>query len=298
MTRPVRSSRGLSAAVLFVSLFLAAPALAQDENRVVATVNGEPITESDLALAAQDFEQTLMQLPPDQRMAALVNGIIDIRLMARAAAAEGLDKQPDAARRLAFINDRALRAEYLRAHVFDSVSDEEIKALYDAQVAAFEPAEEIRASHILVATEEKAKELIGQLDAGGSFADLAKEHSTDVGSGAKGGDLDFFGRGRMVPVFEQAAFALEPGTYTKTPVRSEFGWHVILVTEKRMSSPPTLEQLTPALQEEAAKQKFIAALDKLRAEATIDIVEPEQPTDAPATDTPPAAAPGEAPAPQ
>jgi peptidyl-prolyl cis-trans isomerase C len=298
MTRPVRSSRGLSAAVLFVSLFLSAPALAQDENRVVATVNGEPITEADLALAAQDFEQTLMQLPPDQRMAALVNGIIVIRLMARAAAAEGLDKQPDAARRLAFINDRALRAEYLRAHVFDSVSDEEIKALYDAQVAAFEPAEEIRASHILVATEEKAKELIEQLDAGGSFADLAKEHSTDVGSGAKGGDLDFFGRGRMVPVFEQAAFALEPGTYTKTPVQSEFGWHVILVTEKRMSSPPTLEQLTPALQEEAAKQKFIAALDKLRAEATIDIVEPEQPADAPATDTPPAAAPGEPPAPQ
>jgi peptidyl-prolyl cis-trans isomerase C len=296
MTLAFRLLRGLSAAVLFMSLFVAFPVMAQEESPVVATVNGEPITEADLALAAQDFEQTLMQLPPEQRMAALINGIIDIRLMARAASAEGLDKQPDAARRLGFIADRALRAEYLRAHVFDSVSDEEVKALYDKQVAAFEPAEEIRASHILVETEEKAKELIAELDSGADFAELAKANSTDAGSGANGGDLDFFGRGRMVPVFEEAAFALEPGTYTKTPVQSEFGWHIILVTDKRMSSPPTLEQLTPTLREEAAKQKFIAALDRLRAEATIEIVAPEAPAEPPAPDAPPADAPAAEPA--
>ena len=291
-----RSSRGPSAAVLFISLFLAGPAIAQEESPVVATVDGEAITEADLALAAQDFQETLMQLPAEQRMSGLINGIIDIRLMARAAQTAGLDKEPEAARRIAFINDRALRAEYLRANVFDAISDEEVKALYDEQVAAFEPAEELRASHILVDAEEKAKELIAELDGGTDFAELAKANSTDLGSGANGGDLDFFGRGRMVPVFEEAAFALDPGAYTKTPVQSEFGWHIILVTEKRMSAPPTLEQMTPALREEIAKQRFIAALDKLRAEATIEIVEPDPAADAPAADAPAADAPAAEPA--
>ena len=291
-----RSFRGPSAAVLFMSLFLAWPALAQEESPVVATVDGEAITEADLALAAQEFQETLMQLPSEQRMSGLINGIIDIRLMARAAEAAGLDKEPEAARRIAFINDRALRAEYLRANVFDAISDEEVKALYDEQVAAFEPAEELRASHILVDAEEKAKELIAALDGGADFAELANANSTDLGSGANGGDLDFFGRGRMVPVFEEAAFALEPGAYTKTPVQSEFGWHIILVTEKHMSAPPTLEQMTPTLREEIAKQRFIAALDKLRADATIEIVEPEPAADAPAADAPAADAPAAEPA--
>lgn len=280
-----RPLRGLSAAVLFMSLSLAAPVLAQEEaSTVVATVNGEPITEADLALAAQDFQQTLAQLPPEQRIAALINGIIDIRLMARAAQAQGLDKEAGAARRIAFINDRALRSEYLRANVFGAVSDEAVKALYDEQVAAFVPQEEVRASHILVDSQEKALELIAELDGGADFAQLAKDNSADLGSGANGGDLGFFGKGLMTPTFETAAFELEPGTYTKTPVESQYGWHIILVTEKGMSSPPTLEEATPELSEEVARQLFISTLDKLRAEATIEIVEPEPAADAPAAE--------------
>lgn len=291
-----RFPRGLAAALMLFML-PASGALAQEESPVVATVNGEAITEADLAMAAVDFQETLVQLPPEQRTAALINGIIDIRLMARAAQAAGLDKQPEAARRIAFINDRALRSEFLRANVFEAVTDAEVKALYDEQVAAFVPAEEIRASHILVDTEERARELIAELDGGADFAELATANSKDPGSAAKGGDLDFFGRGRMVPVFEEAAFALEPDAYTKSPVQSDFGWHIILVTEKRMSSPPTLEQMTPALTEEVARQKFIAALDKLRAEATIDVVEPETPADG-ATEAPAESTPAEPAAPQ
>lgn len=273
----------LAGAALSLSLAVIAPATAQEGDRVVARVNGEPITESDLALAAQDFRDTLAQLPPDQRVAALINGIVDIRLMARAAEAEGLDKTEEGARRLASVRDRALRTEYLRERVFDGITDEAVQALYDEQVTEFEPQEEIRASHILVESEDEAKALIAELDGGADFAELARTSSIDLGSGAAGGDLDFFGPGRMVPPFEAAAFALEVGAYTAEPVQSNFGWHVILVTDKRMSAPPTVDQLRPQLEDEVARQLFLAALDRLREGAEIEIVAPEteEPAEAP-----------------
>jgi peptidyl-prolyl cis-trans isomerase C len=228
----------------------------------------------------------------------LINGLIDIRLMARAAESQGLDKDAAAARRLSFLHDRALRSEYLKVNVFEAITEEAVKKLYDEQVAAFTPEEEIRASHILVETEDEAKAIVAKLDGGADFAALAKDNSLDLGSGANGGDLDFFGRGRMVPPFEEAAFALAPGTYTKTPVKSDFGWHVILVVEKRMSKPPTLEVVQDALREEVAKQLFVAALDKLRSEAKIEIIAPEAEAEAPTTEAPASEAPADPAAPQ
>lgn len=260
---------------------------------VVARVNGQEITEADLQLAAQDFRDTLAQLPPEERLLALVNGLIDIRLMARAAEAANVTDDPEAKRRVDFMNDRALRAEYLKIAVFDAISDEAVQQLYDAEVAAFVAEEEMRASHILVATEEEAKAIIVELDGGADFAAIAKEKSLDLGSGANGGDLDYFTAERMVAPFSAAAFALEVGAYTKTPVQSDYGWHIILATDKRMSSPPTLEQRESALREQVAKNLFIAEVEKLRAAADIEIVTAEPPADAAAPD---AAAPAEEPA--
>jgi peptidyl-prolyl cis-trans isomerase C len=266
-----------AAAIVVVSLVVAGPAIAQDApaDPVIAIVDGEPITEADLRLAAQDLGGALEQLPPEQRMSGLINGLIDIRLMARAAEAADLDEDAEAQRRLGFVRDRALRAEYLRVNVFEAITDEKVQEIYDAQVAAFVPEEEIRASHILVETEAEAVALIAELDGGADFAQLAKDSSIDLGSGANGGDLDFFGRGRMIPPFEEAAFALEPGAYTKTPVQSDFGWHIILAVDQRMSSPPTMEDLGPGLREAAARDLFLAALEELRAAAEIEIIEPE-----------------------
>ena len=283
MSLPVRLRTAVAGAVLSLVFAAIAPAVAQDGDQIVARVNGEAITEADLALAAQDFRDTLGQLPPDQRVMALINGIIDIRLMARAAEAEGLDETDEGARRLAFVRDRALRTEYLRERVFDGITDEAVQALYDEQVQEFEPQEEIRASHILVETEEEARALIAQLDDGADFAELAKTNSLDLGSGAAGGDLDFFGRGRMVPPFEEAAFALEVGAYTAEPVQSNFGWHIIAVTDTRMSSPPPIGQLRGQLEDELARQLFLAALDRLREGAEIEFVAPtaDEPAEAP-----------------
>jgi peptidyl-prolyl cis-trans isomerase C len=297
MSLVFRSRAGLAVMASALLTFASVQQLAaEEESPVVAIVNGETITEADLALAAQDFRETLAQLPPEQRLMGLINGLIDIRLMARAAETQGLDKDEAAARRLSFIHDRALRSEYLKVNVLEAITEDAVKKLYDEQLAAFTPEEEVRASHILVETEDEAKAIIAKLDGGADFAQLAKDSSLDLGSGANGGDLDFFGRGRMVPPFEAAAFTLEPGTYTKTPVKSDFGWHVILVVEKRMSTPPTIEAMQDALREEVARQLFVAALDKLRSEAKIEIVAPED--EAPATEAPASDAPADPAAPQ
>jgi peptidyl-prolyl cis-trans isomerase C len=271
----LRPQRALAAAIVAIAVIVPAAAQEAADDQVVARVNGEAITEADIALAAQDFRETLGQLPPEQRIMGLINGIIDIRLMARAAEAAGLDDDEAAARRLGFIRDRALRAEFLRVNVFEAVTDEAVQARYDAGVAEFVPAEEVRASHILVETEDEAKALIVKLQAGEDFAQLAKDNSVDLGSGANGGDLEYFGRGRMIPPFEEAAFALEPGKYTTEPVQSQFGWHVILVVDKRMSSPPTLEQMMPELRDAVARDLFLSELDKLRAAAEIEFIEAE-----------------------
>lgn len=289
------------AAVLAGGLLLVSPfaAFAQDATApageaaatdpattVVARLNGVDITEADLQLAAQDLRDTLMQIPAEQRVTVLLNGIIEMRLMSQAAEAAKLTDDVEVARRVAFMRDRALQGEYLKAYVVDAITADAIQKLYDAEVAAFVPEEQVRASHILVESEEAAKAIIAELDAGADFAAIAKEKSLDLGSGANGGDLDYFVKSRMTPPFAEAAFALEPGTYTKTPVQTDYGWHIILVTDKRLSTPPTFEQRQPALREQVARQIFSDEVEKLRAAAEIEILLPTTDAEAPAEATP------------
>jgi peptidyl-prolyl cis-trans isomerase C len=252
----------------------AAPAQAPDKNAVVARINGEAITQQDIALALQDFRDTLQQLAPADRLPALVNGYIDIRLMARAAEAEGLDKQSDTAHYLAYTRDRALRTVYLTEKVFATVDEAAIKKRYDEETAKFVPEDEVHAEHILVDKEEDAKAIIAELDKGGDFATLAKAKSTDTGSGQAGGDLGFFTKDKMVPEFANAAFALNVGEYTKTPVKSQFGYHVIKVLEKRKTVAPTLEQRHDEIASLVRKDAFLAEVANLRKDAKIEIVDP------------------------
>jgi peptidyl-prolyl cis-trans isomerase C len=254
--------------------FAAGQANAQEvtTDTVAATINGKTITEGDLALAAQNFREELAQIPAQNRRQAALEVMIDIELMARAAEAAGIDKDEAVARRMAFVRDRALRAEYLRAKVFEAVTDEMVKARFDKEAADFVPGNEISASHILVATEDEAKAVIAELDAGGDFAEIAKEKSLDPGSAANGGSLGFFVRGRMVPSFEEAAFALQGiGSYTKEPVQSDFGWHVIRLDETREEPTPTFEGEQARIREELAREMFAAEVENVRAGATIEI---------------------------
>lgn len=250
-----------------------APA-AVDPATVVATIGEDTITEGDLAFAAEDMAQDLSQMPPEERRAFLVRILIDMKVMSNAARAAGMDQTPLFAQRQKYLEERALRRAYFAEAIVGAVTEEAVRAEYDAFAAEFVPEDEIRASHILVETEQEANDLKTQIDGGADFVALAKEHSIDPGA-ANGGDLGFFGRGMMVPPFEEAAFALaEPGAVS-APVQSQFGWHIIQLEEKRQSAPPAFEQVAPQIQNQLLMDTFTAKVDELMSGVTVEITDPE-----------------------
>jgi peptidyl-prolyl cis-trans isomerase C len=246
--------------------------IAAAEDAVVAKVGALEIKQSELDLAVANLDPQLAQLPEEQKKVAALSGAIDVKLLAANAEAAGLKDDPEYQRRLAFIAERELHNVYFKKNVVDAVTADEVKARYDKEVAALPKQEEIRARHILVKTEEEAKAVIAELDAGKSFIDLAKEKSTDPNK-SEGGDLGYFTKGRMVPEFEEAAFALEKGAYTKTPVKSQFGFHVILLEDKREAAPPALEAVEPQVRQLVMRDKYLALIEKAKTEQKVEIVD-------------------------
>jgi peptidyl-prolyl cis-trans isomerase C len=235
---------------------------------VLAIVNGYAITEDEAAMASQDFAQQLQQVPPEQRRTVIVDALIDLHLLAGAAEAAGLDESEAFQRRMAYQQARTLRTAYLVDVIAAQVDEAALRASYDEVVSAFEPVEERRARHILLATREEAEAVIGELDGGADFATLATERSTGP-TGPNGGDLGFFGPGRMVPPFDEAAFALEVGSYSAEPVETQFGWHVILIEESRMSAAPAFEEVAAQIQQSLLQERFVEAIGGLREGAQI-----------------------------
>jgi peptidyl-prolyl cis-trans isomerase C len=254
----------------------AAPAPAQvDPNAVVATVNGQSVTEADLALAESELAQQFAQLPPEQRRAAALSAAIEIKVLAAKAVADGLDKDPDFQRRAAFLQERALHGEMVEKEVVGKITDDEIRARYDKEVAAQPPVNEVHARHILVKTKEEAEAIIKQLDGGADFQKLANEHTSDPSGKTNGGDLDWFGPGQMVPEFDKAVFALNVGAYTKEPVQTQFGWHVIKVEDKRAKQPPAFDTVKNQVKSLVIRDKYFALVKEARAAAKVDIPDPE-----------------------
>lgn len=253
---------------------LAAPAALAADTDVVATVEGQPITEADITLAEGELDQQFARLPPDQKRAAALSAIIEIRVMANKATASKLDEDEEFKRRMAFLNQRALHAAVIEKQVAPLVTDEAVRARYDAEIAAAKPSNEVKARHILVKTKEEAEAIIKQLDEGGDFEALAKEKSGDPGSGANGGDLGWFGPGQMVPEFETAAFALENGAHSKEPVQSQFGFHVIKVEDRRVQQPPAFEQVRDQIRQIVFRDKYLETVKELRSTAAVEITDP------------------------
>lgn len=271
---PFRFRSLAAAAAVLLALFGWAGSVAMaQEDPVVATIAGQPITESDLQLAISELDQQFAQLPDDQKRVAALNALIEIKLMAAESVKAGVADREDFKKRMEFLRERALHIAFVEERVAGAITDEQVRARYDEEIAAQPPVNEVRASHILVDTEEKAKEIIAQLDGGADFAELAKANSSD-GSAQGGGDLGYFGPGRMVPEFEQAAFALEVGQYTKEPVKSQFGWHIILVTDKRPQTPPAFEQVAQQIRSLLLREKYLAEVEAIRAANPVEIVDP------------------------
>lgn len=253
----------------------AAPAAAPvDPNAIVATVNGENVTEADITLAEQDLGQQFGNLPPEQRRAAALSSIIEIRLMAAAAVEKGLDKDADFQRRLAFLDQRALHGELVEKEVAGKITDDEIRARYDKEIAGQTPVNEVHARHILVKTKEEADAIIKKLDGGEDFQKLANENTTDPSGKTSGGDLGFFGPGQMVPEFEKAALALEIGAYSKEPVQTQFGWHIIKVEDKRAQQPPAFDTVKDQVRSLLIREKYIELVKQIRAAGKVEVTDP------------------------
>ncbi len=267
---PVRAFFG---GFVLAAVMATVPALAQEEaapdvvDEVIATVDGAEIRYSDIALAEQDLAQQLSGVPEDVKFEYLVSLMVDRKALAAAARDAGLADDPDVLRQVAFATEKALGDIYLTRQLQDAVSDDEARAFYDKQVAQVELEEEVRARHILVATEEEALAVIARIEAGEDFAELAAEVSTGP-SGKEGGDLGYFVADRMVPEFSKAAFALETGGIS-APVKSDFGWHVIKVEDKRPQQLVAFEDVKDGIKAQLREEKAAPFIEGVRNEAEV-----------------------------
>jgi len=244
-----------------------------DPGKVVVTVGDSPITEGEIALAETDLDPQFANLPPDQRRIAALSALIDIHSLANKAEADKIDQTPDFKQRMEFLRERALHNAYFKEKVADAITDADVKARYDKEIAAAPAVNEVHAYHILVKTKEEAEAIIKKLDAGASFEDLAKKESTD-GSAADGGDLGYFGPGQMVPEFEKAAFDLKVGSYTEQPVQTQFGWHVIKVVDKRPKQPPAFDKVKDQVRSVLMRERYIELVQNAQKEEKIEYSDP------------------------
>ncbi len=242
------------------------------EDPVIATVDGENILASDVDRVAKTLAKQYPSAPLDELKRQVVQRLIERKLIVRAALATGLDKKPEVQARLAEVRLDILQEVYLMERVNGEVSEEKLRAAYKQMTAKLEGEEEVHARHILVAEESEAFAVIGELDGGADFAELAKKHSTGP-SGKDGGDLGFFGEDMMVPPFSKAAFALKPGEVTRKPVKTRFGWHVIKVEARRPVTPPTYEESLDELTGTEAQIVVNRTLDRLREAASVQVYE-------------------------
>ena len=266
----------LTAAVALAALAAAAgaalPGAAQAEEKIVAKVNGKTLTEADMRQAETEIGGELGSLPEATRRRVLVEYLIETQLLADAAEGAKLNAGPAFDERLQYWKRRALREAFFETSVKGAIKDDDAKKYYDDQIKALKPEEEVQARHILVDAEDKAKELVEKLKGGGDFAALAKENSKDPGSKEDGGMLGFFGRNQMVPEFEKAAFGLQKGEVS-APVKSQFGWHIIKLEDRREKKPPAFEQVKDRLVGSLVHKKALEIATDLRTKAAVEYLD-------------------------
>ena len=233
-----------------------------------ATVNGQPIPASVFAVVVQgQFQKKPSEITPEQRKAVL-DQLIDLYVAAQAAEKEGLAKDPEVVARVDFQKANALASALVQKYMKDKTpTDAQLKAEYEKQIAAM-PKLEYHARHILVKEEAQAKDAIAQLNKGAKFEDLAKKMSID-GSKAQGGDLNWFTPERMVKPFSEALEKLKKGEYTKEPVKSEFGWHVIRLEDTRPANAPAFDTVKDRLGPMVQQRQLREYIEGLRKTATI-----------------------------
>src|SRR5713226_5708426 len=235
---------------------------------VIARVNGVDIKQSDLTLAEEDVGAEMQTASPEAKREQLITYLADIILVTQAAEKKKLADTPDFKRRLAFLRNKLLMGYGLQDEAKTALTDEAMRQVYEDAVKSMGGQEEVHARHILVETEDEAKAILEALKGGADFATLAKEKSKDPGA-ADGGDLGYFGKEQMVPAFADVAFKMYPGQLSN-PVKTQFGWHIIKVEDKRTKPVPEFEKVKEQIEAflmRKAQTEFVA---KLRQSAKIE----------------------------
>jgi peptidyl-prolyl cis-trans isomerase C len=268
MSSPHPFAARMLGAVALAALLTAPIALAEDSDPVLARANGVDIRQSDLALAEEDIGSAMPQMGPEQKRDYLITYLADVIVLAQAADQHQLANRGDVKQRIEFERHKALMEALLQDAGKAAMTDDAMHKVYNEAIKQTPNEQEVRARHILVATEGEAKDIEAQLKSGADFAKLAKEKSKDPGA-AEGGDLGYFTKDQMVPEFAEAAFKLDKGQVSD-PVKTQFGWHIIRVEGKRTKPTPTYDEVKGQLQNYVARRAQAELVDNLRKSATIE----------------------------
>jgi peptidyl-prolyl cis-trans isomerase C len=268
--------RPLSAGLVVLALMAPAPVRAQGpaavepvQDAVLARVNGDTVRRTEVLAAIEELPAQYRQLPMDVLFDRMISQLIDRKLVAQAAQRGGLGGDPEVERRLVALRERLMQEVYLTRAIEERVTDDKVRARYDIEVRDLPAREEVRARHILLDQESEAKAVLDELAKGGDFVAIARRLASGPAAG-DGGDLGYFTKDRMVAEFAEAAFALSKGEVSKAPVKTQFGWHIIKVEDRRATPPPSFEERKPELQRLMADEGLRAVLEELRKGAKIE----------------------------
>tara|TARA_B100000686_G_scaffold354317_1_gene463921 strand:+ start:2910 stop:3773 length:864 start_codon:yes stop_codon:yes gene_type:complete len=240
---------------------------AMGDDTQVAKVNETVITRGDVKEVAKTVPAAA-QVPIEQIYPMIVDQLINDALLQDRVDASGIATDPEVEQRLAEAREQIARSLYVERYLEEQMTEEALRAEYEQMKSDNANVKEVRARHILVETEDAANALIAQLDDGADFAELARENSTGP-TASNGGDLGYFTKDAMVPEFSNVAFATEAGTYSEEPVKTQFGWHVIMVEDVRNRQVPTFEEMEPVLRQQMQQDVVNNLVENLRDGADI-----------------------------
>lgn len=265
-------------------------------NPVVAKVNGKDVSRIDVLNFIQQLPPNVQQMPPAQVYPVALDNVVNAALVQSKADAAGLESDPEVQKQMAAAKEQIVRAVFLQKQVDAKVTDDAMKKIYEEAISKFPKVEERKASHILVDSEAKAKEIITKLQGGANFADLAKAESKDPSAAKNAGDLGWFLQSQMVPEFAKAVFEAKKGDLLTQPVKTQFGWHVVKVEDMRDKPKPTFEEMKPQLATEVRRTELEKLVAEWRKEADVTIFDVNGDPVAPSSGA--ESAPASAPAPE
>ena len=237
-------------------------------NPTVAVVDGEEIKRSDVFNFISGLPDQVRQMPIQTLFPLAQEQVINNKVIAAKAKTANLEGDPEVEQLFTQAKGQIVRNVYVEREVGSQINQKKLLKAYEDLLTKVEDIQEVHARHILTDTEEKAREVVTKLDGGAKFEDLAKEMSTGP-SAENGGDLGYFAQAEMIPEFATAAFAIEPGQYSKDPVKTQFGWHVIKVEDKRKRPEPQFEAVKPQLEAQLRQQTLADLVQKWQKEAKI-----------------------------